>query len=134
MPGLASAAVPFCRKFEKILNYAQPVFGRNAFGMKLHAMRREALVGKSHDETIGHRCNGQALRHRIAPHNERMVANAPERAVKATKNHFTTMFNSRELAMHRFWRAHDFAAKTLPERLVSEANPKDRDVRRRGVD
>src|SRR5262249_39951561 len=102
------------------------MFGRNAFWMKLHAMRRKVLMRKSHDETVGRCCHDQALRHRIASDNERMIANAPERAVKPTKNHLAVMFNSRELAVHRFWGAHGLPAKSLAERLMPEANPKDR--------
>src|SRR5580704_12324573 len=123
-----------CRKVEKILKNAQAMFGGDAFGMKLHAMRGKPLVRKPHDKTIGLRRHRQDIRHGVAAHDKRMVARRPKRAIEAAKNRFALVFNRCELAMHRFWCADDLAAKGLADRLMAEANPKNWNGRPRGLD
>src|SRR3984893_12512505 len=110
------------------------MFGGDAFGMKLHAMRGKPLVRKPHDKAIGLRRHRQDIRHGVAVHDKRMVAGRPERAIEAAKNRFALVFNRCQLAMHGFWRADDLAAKGLADRLMAETNPKNWNGGSRGLD
>jgi len=132
--GPALIVVPLCRKSEEILKNAQTMFGSNAFRMELHAMRRKPLVRKRHDETIGFRRHRQDIRHGVAAHDEGMVARREKRSVDTVKNRFSLVFDRRELAMHGFRRPDDLAAISLSERLMAEANPKNRNDGPRGFD
>src|SRR4029077_9534305 len=126
--------VPLCRKVEKILKNAQAMFGGDAFGMKLHAMRGTPLVRKPHDKAIGLRRYRQDIREGVAAHDKRMISRCLERAIEAAKNRFALVFNRCELAIHGFCHPDDLAAKGLADRLMAEANPKNGNGGPRGHD
>ncbi len=116
--------VPLGRKSEEILKNTQPMFGRDAFGVELHAMRGKLFVRKPHDETIGLRRHRQDIRHGLAADDERMVARCEKRPVDAVKNRFALMIDRGELAMHGLRGPDDLAAIGLAKRLMAEADPK----------
>ena len=76
----------------------------------------------------------KVIRHGVAAHDEGMVARREKRPVDAAKNRFALMFDRGELAMHGLRRPDDLAAIGLAERLMAEANPKDRNGRSGGLD
>src|SRR6185295_7977862 len=61
---------------------------------------------------------------------QRMIARRLERSVDAAEDAAAPVLDQRELAMHRNRRAHDLAAEGLADRLMAEADAKDRDGRR----
>src|SRR4051794_6617272 len=106
----AGLRVPGRGEIEKILQNRVAVFGRDAFGMKLHAMNRQRLVRSAHHQAVA--ClggDGEFVRKSGAVDHERMITRCLERAIDAAEDALALMRNLGELAMHRYGRAHHIA-------------------------
>src|SRR6185369_598792 len=127
----AMRGVPLRGKLEKILQHQMAVLGRDAFGMKLHAVHRQRFVREPHDQTVaGFGGDAERVRHGVALHHQRVVARRLERAVDAAEHARAPMANFGELAVNRLRRPHDVAAERLADGLMAEADAEDRDGRR----
>src|SRR2546423_525854 len=94
--------IPGVGNVEKVFQDEMAVLGRDAFGMKLHAVHGAMGVGEPHHEVVvGFRHHRELLRHAGALDHERVVARRLERAVDPAKHASTLVFDQRELAMHR---------------------------------
>src|SRR5262252_4140854 len=78
--------VPLCGDIEKILQHQRTVLGRDALGMKLHAVDRQYHVRETHDEVVRLRCDTQISRHARAIDDQRVIARGLERPVDAAKD------------------------------------------------
>src|SRR6201982_1728366 len=85
-----------------------------------------------HQPVLGLRGHVEIARQALALDHERMVARRIERRIDAAKYAAAAMLDLRQLAVNRDRRAHDFAAEGLADRLMPEADAKDRDPRRGG--
>src|ERR1700758_941905 len=63
-----------------------------------------------------------------------MIAATPKGAIDAAEDGLAAMLDARELAMNGFWRPDDVPAKSLAQRLMAEANPKNWNCWRCGCD
>src|SRR4051794_24276152 len=98
----AGLRVPRRGEIEKIFQNRVAVFGRDAFGMKLHTVHRQRLVGGAHHQAVARLGgNGKFIWKGGAIDHERMVARRLERAVDAAEYALALMRNLGELAMHR---------------------------------
>ena len=66
--------------------------------------------------------NLQAIRQAFWQNDQRVVSGCNERILDAGKHTSIVVLNSIRLSMHQFWGSHDFAAKSLPNRLMPKAN------------
>src|SRR6267154_5476241 len=73
-----SCGVPLRSKLEKVLEDEVAVFGRDAFGVELHAMNRQGLMLQPHHKIIRLRAHRQIPRHARALDDERMIARCLE--------------------------------------------------------
>src|SRR5665213_3921052 len=111
------------------------VFRCDAFGMKLDAMHGMRFVHHAlYDAVAACRGHFEIGRHTVRRDSQRVIARGLEIIVKAAKDAFAGVMNARNLAMHRFRRAHDPAAIHLADRLVTEAHAKDRHAAVCGLD
>lgn len=95
--------------------------------MELNTMNGELLVHEAHDGAIlSFRGDLQAVGQGVAFDDEGVVAGGYDRARKAGEDTFTSMENRGCLAMHEVFCADDFSSKNLTDRLVAEADSKDR--------
>ncbi len=100
---------------------------RNAFRVELHAMHRQPRMREPHHQLVVGLGDGRQLgRHAGAIDHQRVVARRLERPVDAAKNARALVLDQRQLAMHRHRRAHHRAAEHLPDRLMPETDPEDR--------
>src|SRR6516164_3817601 len=126
-------AIPRFGDFEKVLEQQMTVLGGDAFGVELHAVHWQALMRKPHHQTvIGLGRNVEIARHALALNHQRMIARRFERCIDAAKYAAAAMLDLRQFPMNWNRRAHDFATEGLADRLVTQANAKDRDPRRSG--
>src|SRR6516225_7134645 len=126
-------AIPRFGDFEKVLEQQMTVLGGDAFGVELHAVHRQALMRKPHHQTvIGLGRHVEIARHALALNHQRMIARRFERRIDAAKYAAAAMLDLRQFAMNWNRRAHDFATEGLGDRLVTQADAKDRDPRRSG--
>ena len=86
--------IPLSGEIEEIFQDQVAMLGRDAFGMKLHAVNRE-LFGRNahHQPIVGLRRNGKRFGHAGALDHERMIAGGLERAIDAAKHARAFMAN-----------------------------------------
>src|SRR5215813_12967386 len=109
------------------------MLGGDALRVELHAMERPLMMLDAHHEpVIALRRDGEAVRQRIAPDDERMVARRLKRARQAGEDAGAGMPDGCHLAMHWHWRSHHLAAEDLADRLMAEADAEDRHRSRLG--
>src|SRR5947209_20603797 len=124
----AGLRVPRGGKIEKIFQDRVAVLGRDAFGMKLHAMYRQGLVRSAHHQPVaGLRGDGEFIRKGGAIDHQRMIARGFEGSVDAAEDALALMRDLGELAVHRYRCAHDLAAERLADGLQAEADAEHRD-------
>src|SRR6202161_3916771 len=121
--------VPLRGDLKEIPQEQMAMLGSDAFRMKLHAVNRKPLVGKSHDQSVvGIRSRSELGRQAFALNHERMITRGFERRIDAAKNPAAVVTDFGKLAVDRPGRAHDLAAKRLADRLVAEADAENRNV------
>src|SRR5262249_9883881 len=118
--------VPSRGYVEKVAQDQVAMFGRDAFGMKLHAMHGERPVAEPHDQMIVcFRCYDNILWQVFAINDERVIARRPERSINAAKDALGAVMNCGELAVNRHRGPHNLSAKHLADRLMTETDPED---------
>src|SRR5450759_2052155 len=131
----AALRVPGGGEIEKILQQQTAMFGRDALGMELHAVHRQAGMRKPHHQMIiGFGVDGELARHAGAIEHQRMIARRLEWSVDAAEHAGVGVTNFGQFAMHRHRCAHDFAAEGLADCLMTETDAEDRNARRRLAD
>src|SRR6266487_1613659 len=122
----ARRSVPGRGDLQKVLQDEMAVLGGNALGMKLDAMHCKRAMRQPHDQTvIGLRCHNEFVRQARPIHHERMVACGLERRIDAAEYAGALMPDLGELAVDGHRSAHYRAAKSLPDRLMSETHAQD---------
>src|SRR5260370_20791413 len=122
-------AVPGLRDFEKVFQEQMAVLGRNALGMKLHAVHRQPAMCDTHDETIpGFGGHVEVARQAVAIDHQRMIPRRVEWRIDAAKNAGAAVLDFRQLAVHRHRRPPDLAAESLADPLMAETDAENRDA------
>src|ERR1700690_3731623 len=122
--------IPGGGEIEEILQHQMAVLGGDTLGMELHAVHRQARMRETYHQAVaGFGIDGELARHAGALDHERMIARGVERPVDAAEHAGAGVLDLEHLAVRRR-RAHDFAAERLSDRLMTEADAEDRDVRR----
>src|SRR5215472_3867429 len=107
----AGRVIPRLRDVEKIFQKQMPVFGGNAFGMKLHAVHRQSAMREPHHQTIlAFGGDVEIARQRLSLDHQRVVTRRFERRIDAAKHARAAMLDFRQFAVHRDRRPHDLAA------------------------
>ncbi len=95
--------------------------------MELHAVQGPGLVADAHDFALGR--PGGYVEVRVRPRflfdNERVVTGRVERVRQAGEDALAVVVNGRDLAVHDSHVANDFAAKSMADALVAEADAED---------
>src|SRR5262245_41737573 len=99
------------------------LMGHYRSGMELHSFADEIPVSQAHDQAV--RCRRGDFERRWntrALDDKRMIARGCKGVVNSRKDRSTIMQDFTRFSMHYIWRSHDFSAKCLPDRLVTQAN------------
>src|SRR6202050_5459933 len=111
------------------------VLRSDALRMELHAMHGLVAMLQAHDHAIIRCCRYfEAGGHGGRIDGERVVARGFETVFDPAKHAAVGMPDAAELALHRRRRAHDRSTKGLSDRLMAEADAKDRDAAARRRD
>src|SRR5581483_209748 len=127
LAGRCNAASAFCVPggcdFKKIFQHQVPVLGGDTLRMELHAMDGQPLVHQSHHEAvIGLRIYFKFGRHARSFDDKRMIPGCLQRSVDTAEESGALVFDLGHLSMNRCGTYH-FAAESLPDRLMTEADP-----------
>src|SRR5262245_5188771 len=95
--------------------------------MELDPFAKEIPVSQAHDQAVGcRRGNFEGGWNTRAIDDQQMIARGCKLVVNYRKDRSTIMQYFTRFSMHNIWRAHNFSAKCLPDRLVPQANTEDR--------
>jgi hypothetical protein len=95
--------------------------------MKLHTFQLMLSVSQSHDDAIRRfRRDRQFARQRFPLHDQRMITRCRKRLRQLPENPLVVMMDFAGLPMKQFRRPNDFPSKGSTQRLVSQANSKNR--------
>jgi len=123
--GVATGDMGIGRDGEKTMRFSP--------GVELHAKYRQLFVPQPHDQTVfGLRHHFQTIGAGCPVDNQTVIARRLEGRGQALENPTALVANMAELAVHDRWRLDDLAAERLADRLVSQANPEQRDPGLRG--
>ena len=91
-------------------------------------MHRMGLVHHAHDHAVIRLCRlFQHWRQAFGCDGQRVIARCFEIIVQAAENTFAGVVHPAQLAVHRLRRADDPATISLPDRLMAQAHPQNRD-------
>src|SRR5689334_4036595 len=98
------------------------MLGRDAFGMKLHAVHGKGVVQKAHHKLIpGLGIDLEIGRHGCPINHKRVIASRLQRAVDTAKDSRADMLDFGNLAVNRGC-PHDLAAESLSDGLVTKTD------------
>ena len=105
------------------------VFGEDALGVELHAPNGQLLVPQAHDFSFfSFGGDFQAIRQRVAFDDERVVARGDEGGGDVFEKVVAVVCHGGGFAVHHPVVDDDFAAESLADALVPEANAHDRQL------
>jgi len=100
------------------------MFRGDAFGMELDALNVLFAMLQAHDRAIRQTCgNLQTIGQTVAIDDQRMIPRRLKRRGQARENAALLMGHCTHFAMDDFMAAHNFAAKSLTNRLMPKTNP-----------
>src|ERR1700748_432735 len=106
---------------EEIAQDLPAVLARDALRVELHAECRTVTMLNPHDEAfVALGADFELSRRTRTFNDERVIARRRKGSVQTAEETTRIMRNARHFAVHRRWRAHDLAAKRLPDRLMAE--------------
>src|SRR3990172_630382 len=73
-------------------------------------------------------------RQRLPLHEERVITSRLERVEEMPEDRSSVMVDHGNLSMHQPPRAHDLASERLPDRLMAQTDPQDRDLAGKTLD
>src|SRR5690606_28030254 len=113
---------------EKVAQDLVAVLRCDALGMELHRVDRQGSMHKAHDNAVRSlRRDLERRRNTGRSHRQGMVAGRAETRRDARKDATPRMADLADLSVHWNRSADDLAAKNLPDRLMPEAYPQNRD-------
>src|SRR5262249_26009412 len=134
LPQTANTSAPCGLKLQEILNQLLAILRQHALRMKLHALNRILLMTKPHDRAVRRsRCNLKLVRQSLFGNNQRMIARARYRILQTAENCLAVVRDLARLSMHQLWCANNIAAKSCANRLMSQADAKNRHLTRKAA-
>ena len=119
---------------EEVAQHVVTAGRQDRFGMELHAFDGVLTMTQTHHEpVVGRGRDLETIGHRVAGHDQRVVARRLERIGQAGEHPSPVVADQRGLAVHHLRSAYDAAAEDLPHALQTEAHAEDRDAVPRGA-
>ena len=103
-----------------------PVLGGYALGVELHAVHGQRFMLKAHDRVARFGRHFETIRQASALDSEGVIARALKGIRHIGEDALAGVGYGRQLAMHEFTRPDDLTTEGLTDRLVTQANAKDR--------